>query len=182
MVSCLNCGKQVKSWSTNRVRKYCDRKCWKQHWNGENTHMFGRKLSTEVKEKVSAALRGKTYSSKGKKLSPETIEKRRSSLPRGKDHHAWKGGKGSYHHKVRCTPEWREWRTAVYERDGYKCLDCGSNENLEPHHIIPVRDEQNRHLLFSITNGVSLCRECHMRTFRKEPELIMTYSSLIPIS
>jgi len=142
--------------------------------------------TAEWKAKASERNKGEENYFFGKKFTkeshPENFKKRVASLPRGKDHHAWKGGKGSYHHKVRCTPEWREWRKSIYERDGYKCLDCGSNENLEPHHIIPVRDEQNRHLLFAITNGVSLCRECHMRTFKKEESLVRIYSSLISVS
>ena len=54
-----------------------------------------------------------------------------------------------------------EFREAVFARDGYKCVVCGSRENgLDAHHII------DRKLFYNggyyLSNGVSLCEECHL--------------------
>ena len=51
------------------------------------------------------------------------------------------------------------WRRRVLSRDGYKCIICGSNKNLEAHHIIPVRNSNEQK--FNDNNGITLCRECH---------------------
>ncbi|HRF70086.1 MAG TPA: HNH endonuclease [Candidatus Pelethenecus sp.] len=82
------------------------------------------------------------------------------------------------HSLFRGRNEWKEWRKSVYERDGYKCLDCGSSKELEPHHIIPLRVDKL--LVFEITNGVTLCRQCHQKTFGREMEFVNIYKSLIP--
>jgi len=66
---------------------------------------------------------------------------------------------------------WIEWRAKVYLRDNYKCVMCGrSGLRLDPHHILPKRDYPN--LKYHISNGASLCRRCHKKTFKKEYQFI----------
>ena len=43
----------------------------------------------------------------------------------------------------------------AYERDGYKCVDCGKTKGIEAHHIIPEIEELN--------NLVTLCHACHKK-------------------
>ena len=56
-----------------------------------------------------------------------------------------------------------KWRKSVFERDNYTCQCCGDNKgrNLEAHHI----DGWNwfKEGRFDITNGVTLCDECHKK-------------------
>lgn len=52
-----------------------------------------------------------------------------------------------------------KWRSKVKKRDGYKCLRCHSGTNLTAHHIIPFAISPE--LRFKLSNGVTLCRECH---------------------
>ena len=62
----------------------------------------------------------------------------------------------------RCTtPEHREWRQKVLKRDKYTCQMCGSQYNLEGHHIYPFHDYPERQ--FNVDNGVILCHECHKK-------------------
>ena len=49
-------------------------------------------------------------------------------------------------------------RKVIYERDGNKCLKCGSVENLTIDHIMPLSKGGNN----SNNNLQTLCAECNM--------------------
>lgn len=66
---------------------------------------------------------------------------------------------------VRDSSEYRNWRESVKSRDGC-CVDCGSTEGLHAHHIIPV--EKDESLATDVSNGETLCQECHAN---KHPEI-----------
>jgi len=61
----------------------------------------------------------------------------------------------------RFTPEFRAWAGAVKFRDGMRCVSCGSKSHIEAHHIIPVSIRPD--LIFDLSNGVSLCKSCHIK-------------------
>lgn len=50
------------------------------------------------------------------------------------------------------------WAYAIKERDGI-CLECGSEYELEAHHIIPVSVDPSK--TFDLRNGETLCIYCH---------------------
>lgn len=50
------------------------------------------------------------------------------------------------------------WANAVKARDG-KCQVCGSEHNLEAHHIVPKRQDSSK--AGDVDNGITLCAECH---------------------
>lgn len=69
--------------------------------------------------------------------------------------------------------EYKEWRLKVYRRDGYRCKMPGCNSqsrNIHAHHIYPKRDYPT--LQFEVSNGITLCRECHELTYGKEEQYI----------
>lgn len=53
----------------------------------------------------------------------------------------------------------QSWSKVVKKRDGYKCVDCGSKENLHAHHVL----EKSKYPEFSLLpmNGLTECKECH---------------------
>lgn len=61
----------------------------------------------------------------------------------------------------RNTPEYRGWRTAVYERDDYTCYKCNVRGGvLNAHHINAYNIfPELRH---DVSNGVTLCTPCHL--------------------
>ena len=67
----------------------------------------------------------------------------------------WKYPRDSHH----------EFTTVVKRRD-CRCLLCGSEEDLQAHHIKPVRS--NPELKDDPDNGVTLCATCHKATYRRE--------------
>jgi hypothetical protein len=138
---------------------------------GEKNGMFGKEHSVETKLKMSIVRKGKC----------------------GKNATAWKGGKSSliqilkkYIHRN------YKWYLMVFKRDGFKCVNCGSKENLDAHHIVPfnklVKDlivqlnlgDKEKYEIFKIIkdekilvdnelkNGITLCRKCHRETHSKQ--------------
>lgn len=57
-------------------------------------------------------------------------------------------------------------RKMIYERDGYKCLYCGSSSNLSVDHVIP----KSRGGEDSWTNLVTACLSCNSKKGNKTPE------------
>lgn len=52
------------------------------------------------------------------------------------------------------------WNWLVKHRDGFRCVECGSTEDLLAHHIVP-RALGGKDIL---SNGKTLCRKCHSKT------------------
>lgn len=53
------------------------------------------------------------------------------------------------------------WAKRIKEEANYVCERCGSTENLEAHHEIPVKVDQS--LVNDEMNGICLCHDCHMK-------------------
>lgn len=68
--------------------------------------------------------------------------------------------------RIRKSPRWQVVRFAAKRRDGWKCVSCGSNRDLEVDHIRPVRDAPE--LAYTLDNLQTLCTSCHTRKTRIE--------------
>ena len=66
----------------------------------------------------------------------------------------------------RNTSEYREWQKKVKERDGGRCRACLSKHYLETHHIFRV--QSHPHLSDHEDNGITLCKQCHVKLSKKE--------------
>ena len=83
---------------------------------------------------------------------------------------------------VKCRPNGNkdhiEWRQKVFERDNFRCLDCGKRGGyIEAHHIKPwVKYPKFR---FVVSNGITLCRNCHKPTIKKEYKYQRYFQSLV---
>lgn len=151
----------------------------------------GFKHSEETKKKISEANKGKPKPwFKGKKQSPEWIEKR-VSKSRGEKH--WNYGGISPNRGIPMTEEQKEkirqahlrkwdligrrtkrpyrhagwqynlWRKKVYERDNYTCRICGQKGGyLQADHIKSWF--QYPELRYDVNNGRTLCFPCHKLT------------------
>jgi len=113
---------------------------------------------------------------KGHKSTPEQLKKRLVTMRKnkslqGEKNPQWKGGTTPIQQKIRTSHEYNEWRKSVFIRDGYKCTECGSVKRIEADHIVPfsfvVREcllMKTNSGLFDISNGRTLCYECHKKT------------------
>ncbi len=58
----------------------------------------------------------------------------------------------------------KEWAKKVKERDGFKCIVCGSTGNIKApicsHHLIPWSVEKFR---LDVNNGITLCSRHHTK-------------------
>lgn len=121
-------------------------------------------MSDEAKQKISKSRKGKKFSAEWRQNMADAR--------RGEKSHFWKGGITPEHRKIRNSREYASWRTAVFERDNYTCVLCGikggwSKEqkrkiNLNADHI--KRFALYPELRLDISNGRTLCLECHQQT------------------
>ena len=58
------------------------------------------------------------------------------------------------------TKKWRRARENALARDGHACVRCGASENLEAHHVMPLREGGSP---TAVSNLISLCASCHRR-------------------
>lgn len=84
---------------------------------------------------------------------------------------------GHYFGDLLSTKEYKNWRTSVYRRDGFRCVICEESHTLEAHHILPKR--RNPELVLDVNNGISLCKRHHEDTFGKEEFFENKFKSII---
>jgi DNA-binding XRE family transcriptional regulator len=122
---------------------------------------------------------------KGKRMSVEQrvkLSKKRKGKYLGKENPNWKGGKvRTSDDERRKSLEYKWWRRAVKDRDGWKCMECGEEDKrkLHSHHIKPVRNVDDIKLLTDINNGITLCKKCHYKTYLKEEKFEKFYKGLL---
>lgn len=80
---------------------------------------------------------------------------------------SWKGGNTPLRQKLYSSPEWEHISKKVKERDK-SCRMCGSNQEMEIHHIIAFGESPE--LATEEGNLILLCKECHKKTLNKEHE------------
>ena len=130
---------------------------------GNKTNL-NRKHTEEWKEKM----RGRIPWNRGK------------SLPQfsGVNHPNYKGGTTKLRTNIMGMFEYRQWRSDIFTRDDFTCQDCLiRGGDLEVHHIKPIsviieeyhlktlEDARNCAELWNTNNGITLCKECHKKTF-----------------
>jgi len=100
---------------------------------------------------------------------PNSQGKKRPSAS-GDNNYRWKGGNrkdNRERHILMGKLEYKQWRTSVFERDNWTCQTCGvRGVYLEAHHIKGWKDFVE--LRYVVSNGVTLCRECHNLTKNKK--------------
>lgn len=155
---CLTCGQtfekpNVYSWRQWESRKYCSTPCGRAKFSETRAAQWE---DPAYREAMSAAHRGKPSPFRGK---PQLHR-------RGPAHPSWKGGITPTNHKIRTSLEFKNWRLAVLERDGFRCVLCGVTrdegavlcaDHIEPFSVSPERR-------FDLTNGRTLCTPCHRAT------------------
>lgn len=138
--------------------------------------------SLETRQKMSKAHKGNKYSL-GYKHTKETLEKMRIAhlgLSKGNKCTFWKGGISEKNNLIRSSNEYKIWRVTIFERDKFVCQmpACDHSERyIQAHHIKRFSDYPE--LRFDINNGITLCRNCHEKTKKREEEFEKLFALII---
>ena len=132
---------------------YCSKKCF------YSSEAFKSRISQSTKTNWSdPALRSKNM--EGLKRRSESEEWRNAPhFQKGAAHPKYKGNVVARREGM-SRYEYKKWRLAVYQRDGYVCQDCKTRGGrLVAHHIKTWAD--HRELRYEVSNGITLCEACH---------------------
>ena len=150
---------------------------------GARNPMFGNSHSEEARKKISEATKGKNNPFFGK--HHDILTRKKMSLA-AKGKHAneknsnWHGGITPLYGKIRGSDKYDQWRKKVFTRDNFTCQQCGSSKSgsLNAHHIKPFSEiiTSNKITtyrqaiackeLWNIDNGITLCKACHLKTYK----------------
>lgn len=74
-------------------------------------------------------------------------------------------------------PAYKEFRLSVLKRDKFLCQMCKSKKRLNVHHIIKWSLASS--LRYDVSNGITLCGDCHKSINGKESSYIQYFMSII---
>ena len=107
---------------------------------------------------------GKVFS----KEHRERLSEAKKGLLVGTENPNWKGGISKHRKLKRNSREYKEWRQAVFNRDGFICTECGAEgkegtqfRGLHAHHVIPFAADPTK--AFDVENGRVVCHPCHSK-------------------
>ena len=75
-----------------------------------------------------------------------------------------KSRRGSRFHSSLNRRRWTRTRRAAFERDGWRCTECGKAGRLEAHHTVALHKGGAP---YNLDNLETLCRSCHIDRHRR---------------
>lgn len=142
------------------------------------SYWLGKKHSSEHREKQRNSLIGKKQSIASNEKRSGTLKKSGHKPPilLGERNPFWKGGVTKLSDSIRSCVKYKEWRNGVFNRDMFTCTCGKKGGDLEAHHIKPfskilkengissIEEAIICNELWDITNGITLCIQCHKDT------------------
>lgn len=178
-IECIQCHKKAyfcKYLVDNKLRKFCSAECQRKY---EQEHLTGKYFN--------CARCGKEFYLTDYYINVAKLHYcSRACMD-------W--GKTDLKSRIRGTQLYKEWRLAVILRDNKRCRDCGiRTAYLEAHHIVgfteilvkyniqTVKDAIKHDILWDIDNGVTLCLDCHQRTYEETGRMLLSNSKKLAAS
>lgn len=139
---------------------------------------MGIKPNESTRLKFRLAKLGKKRAGDPSKWKHTFESKFKNSLAhRGEKSVNWQGGLSSLNKRLRRSLQYRNWRTAVYQRNGYKCIWCGADKKylnadhikqyaliIKENNISTYEQAVKCEELWQVNNGRTLCIDCHKET------------------
>lgn len=181
---CASCSKAfsvVTCFDTRKSKlgvRFCNKKCW-YSYKSRNKITWNAGLKGVMKPNKTSFKKGLSPWNKGKEFL----------AVRGSKNIMWKGGVTPLNTAIRFLKESKDWKKAILARDNYTCVDCKScgvkfhvdhikrfadvvKEFLyEYNQFSPHEDKETLVRLartykpfFDLSNGRTLCVECHKKT------------------
>ena len=162
-VNCAQCGKEESlrpSWA--KTYRFCSLECkgdWQsENLSGENSPQWqggARQKHCQHCGSLFECKETRAYSLfKKQKFCSKTCADVGGFRYTGTDNTKWKDGPVK-----RSGTSQQRFRKLLIERDGCACRHCGSTENIQAHHVQPIKDAPA--LRWDIENGILLCAPCH---------------------
>lgn len=162
-VECAQCGKvfnKPPSHIRRAKRVFCDKECF-DVFQREKSLRDGKSRMVPCKVCGNLFRVVSCYASRYSTCSDRCLRKSRqdSSNPN------WRGGlTEGLRKKAMSRREYKAWRTAVLERDGYRCVRCGIMD------VVLCADHikswaYHPELRYAVENGRTLCVTCHRLTY-----------------
>lgn len=140
----------------------------------------GKQISIEAREKISKANTGKHHTEQTRKKMSEAKHGMWGGKYIGRAHPNWKepeNRKTPLYRRIRSSSAMKTWRNSVFKRDNWTCQICGTSRvYMNADHIVSFAaicfaqkiDSLERAMtckeLWDISNGRTLCLECHKKT------------------
>lgn len=170
-ISCLACGNKKLVWpyQLNKA-KYCSIRCGNLHrWKSPTVKML-----THV-EKAQKAMSLSRIGIRHSEETKQRISESRIGKAVGSANPRWRGGITKLRIAIHGLPEYRRWRTKIFQKDDFSCQMCGKRGvYIEADHFpIPFRElignvKTAQQARFSVqlwnASGRTLCRPCHDTT------------------
>ena len=104
-------------------------------------------------------------------------KEKQSKSQSGSKNPMWRGGVSDKITEIRRSPKMKKWCRTIFERDNFQCKICGNNKDLNAHHIYPIGYFPD--LILEINNGITLCKECHYKTYNIEWYFIPLFVKMV---
>lgn len=175
IVECKQCGSEFQVNEARSNTKFCSNECYGKWQVGKNNPNWrGGKVT------LTCDWCGKSF-----KANPCKEDERkycstacRDDARRKEDSNQFQNWK----HQVMTRTKYKQWRKEVFKRDDYRCRMCGSGDEIYPHHIISMRkiwDINKKQLAVDVSNGITLCKDCHALTLRNEEKFEKLFHTLL---
>jgi hypothetical protein len=147
---CKFCGKSFYLAKCFKNRQYCSTSCYSSDNRIEGVCLFCNKIAFVQKNRKKVIFCNKDCYTKWKtyQIGEKSIN--------------WKGGITPLNARERKRSEYRQWRNTIFTRDDFTCQKCRKRGiEINAHHIKPFSKYEK--LRYNISNGITLCVECHKK-------------------
>jgi 5-methylcytosine-specific restriction endonuclease McrA len=172
---------------SNHMKQDKYRKLFSEMNSGSGNAMWGKKCpeqSRRMKENNPMYNKENAIKTHDQRMKLSQSIKKKQGID--ENHILWNEFISPIQEKIRKLVEYKKWRENVYKKDNYVCQDCGYEKGgiLNAHHnniffyqilidnnIKTIEEAKSCDKLWDINNGITLCKECHIKRHLKNKDI-----------